>query len=149
MKLKYKFFISVVSMGLIMLFLGLITFFHFDSSSVTKSELLKNEENVKYISETIENNLMDLVRLTITISSTDEIKDSLISSNNYYDSLTITDRENLITDLNDTWMSIDDENDPFIKERTDNLPDDPAGLADLEAEHGSGSWQTGIEYIEE
>lgn len=120
MKLKYKLFISVVSMGLIMLFLGLIAFFHFDSSSVTKSELLKNEENVKYISETIENNLMDLVRLTITISSTDEIKDSLISSNNYYDSLTITDRENLITDLNDTWMSIDDENDPFIKERTDN-----------------------------
>jgi len=36
-----------------------------------------------------------------------------------------------------------------IKERTDNLPDDPAGLADLEAEHGTGSWQTGIEYIEE
>lgn len=120
MKLKYKIFITVVSMGLIVLFLGLVTFFHFDSLSVTKSELLKNEENVKYISETIENDLMDLVRLTETISSTDEIKDALVLSNDYYNSLSINDRETIITDLNDTWMSIDDENDPFIKERTDN-----------------------------
>jgi hypothetical protein len=29
-----------------------------------------------------------------------------------------------------------------IKAKTDNLPADPAGLADLEAAHGAGSWQT-------
>ena len=120
MKLKYKLFISVISIGIFILFLGLIIFYRITTISATEFELKNNKENVVYASETIENNLLDLVRLTTTLATTDVIRDSLISSNNYYGSLTSANREIIIDDLNITWMNTDDIDDPFIKLRMDN-----------------------------
>lgn len=85
-----------------------------------ETEILNNKENAVYISEIIENDLLELARLTTTIALSDVIKNSLNESNDYYGSLTSTERETIIDELNITWMNTDDINDPFIKLRMDN-----------------------------
>ncbi len=100
--------------------LGIVILAKVNTTSITTSQLLHDKENVDYLSKTIENELRDLVILTTTIASSDTIKETLIDSNTYYESLTTGERATLIENLNNTWMSTNDINDPFIQARMNN-----------------------------
>jgi len=120
MKLKYKLFFSIIIIGVFALTLGLIGVYHFTKIETINVELANDSKNVEYISQTIENDLLELVRLTTTLANTNVVKDALISSNNDFSSLSVSEREQTIFDLNNTWMNTSDVNDPFIKERMEN-----------------------------
>ncbi len=111
---------SIVIIGLLITLFGIIIFLKVSTTSVTESKVLHNKENVVYISKTIEGELLDLVMLTTTIASSETIKDSLVASNTYYESLNPTTRTALINDLNTTWMNTNSLDDPFIQTRMDN-----------------------------
>jgi diguanylate cyclase (GGDEF)-like protein/PAS domain S-box-containing protein/putative nucleotidyltransferase with HDIG domain len=112
--------LTVLITGIFALSIGLVSYNHINNLAVTETELGNNKENVIFISETIEKDLLELVRLTTALASTNIIKDSLALSNSEFTSLTISEREDTINDLNTTWMNTDDINDPFIKSRMEN-----------------------------
>ncbi len=120
MKLKYKLFLSIITLGAISLSIGVFSYYLVNKSVLTKMKLQNNEENAVYISESVENELLELIRLTTTLASADVIKDSLEQSNEEFSSYTISERNDYIDDLNDTWMNTNDINDPFIKTRMEN-----------------------------
>ncbi len=120
MKLKHKLFLSIIIIGFLVITVGLISFDTYTKNETVNLEIKNNAKNVEYISKTVENNLVELIRLTNTLTSNDTIKDALISSNNDFASLSLNDREQTINDLNTLWMNTDDINDPFIQARMDN-----------------------------
>ena len=120
MKLKFKLLLSIVSLSSAILLIGGFSYYLISKTSIIKQILKNDKENAIFMSEAIENDLLELVRLTTTIASTDVIKDSLIASNTEFSSLTVSDRNNYIDDLNTLWINADDINDSFIKTRMEN-----------------------------
>ncbi len=120
MKLRYKLMLSILITGIFVLSFVLISYNHSNNLAVTRIELSNNQETTIFISETIEDDLLELVRLTTTLASTKIIKDSLIISNSEFASLSVSEREDEINDLNSIWINTDDINDPFIKSRMEN-----------------------------
>ncbi|MBI9010260.1 MAG: hypothetical protein JEZ05_09575 [Tenericutes bacterium] len=102
MKLKYKLFWSILIIGVFTIVFGITTYYFLESKSVVESEMNIHNENVQYISKSIENDLLELVRLTSTLASSSVIRDSLVTSTEYYNSLTSSQRETIINDLNIT-----------------------------------------------
>ena len=135
MKLKYKLIISVSILGFFTLLVGIFSYYQINMSSITRVELENDRDNVIYISETIENDLFELIRLTTTLASTDIVKDSLNQSNEEFSSYSEIDRFDYIDELNTTWMNTDDTNDPFIKTRMEN---DVALFLDSQQENNPG-----------
>jgi hypothetical protein len=120
MKLKFKLLFYIVLLGSVLLLIGGLSYYTINKSAMTKQVLENDIENAVYMSESIENELLELVRLTTTIASTDVIKDSLIASNDEFSSLNASERNEYIEELNTVWMNTDDINDPFIANRMDN-----------------------------
>ncbi len=120
MKLRYKLALSIFLISTLALVITIATFSTFTNQRTILKELETNKENVQYISESIEKDILELVRLTQTIASTDSIHDSLILSNDYFASFSSNDRLDTINTLNSTWMDTDDIDDPFIKIRMEN-----------------------------
>jgi len=120
MKLKFKLLLSIVLLGSALLLVGGFSYYSISKTSMIKQVLENDKENVIYISETIENDLLELVRLTTTIASTNVIKDSLLISNDDFSSLTVPERADYIDELNALWVNTADVNDPFIKTRMEN-----------------------------
>lgn len=120
MRFKYKLVLSVVVLGSILLLIGGFSYYTIMKSSTTKQILQIDKENSDFISESIEEQLLDLVRSTKILASTNVIKDSLITSNEEFFSMDINDRIDYIDDLNNQWINIDDIDDPFISSRMEN-----------------------------
>ncbi len=120
MKFKYKLVLSIILLGSFLLLIGGFSYYGIVKSSIKEQELKNDREDILYISEAIENDLLELIRLTTTIASIDVIKDSLIASNDEFSSFTVLERANEIDSLNTLWMNIDDVDDPFIKARMEN-----------------------------
>ena len=120
MKLKFKLLLSIVFLGSALLLVGGFSYYSISKTAMIKQALINDKENVIYISETIENDLLELVRLTKTIASTNAIKESLLTSNTDFSSLSVSDRADYINELNTSWVNTDDIDDPFIKIRMEN-----------------------------
>ena len=120
MRLKYKLLISIVLLGSVLLLVGGFSFYSISKVSMTNQTLEVEEENARIISEAIENNLNELIRLTTTIASTNVIKNALIESNAEFSVFNETQLSNHIEDLNDSWVSAVDDEDPFVAERMEN-----------------------------
>lgn len=120
MKLKFKLVISTLLLGSVLLLVSGLFYYTTNKTAMTEERLQTEKENVIYVSEAIENDINDLVRLTITLASTDVLKDSLLLSNSEFSLMDESLRNDYISDLNTTWKNTDDINDPFITARTDN-----------------------------
>jgi diguanylate cyclase (GGDEF)-like protein/PAS domain S-box-containing protein len=120
MKLKYKLTFSIVLLGSVLISIGGYVYYSANKASIIKEAVNNNKKNAAFMSTTIEHNLLELVRLTKTMASTDDIKESLLESNKDFSALNETDRNNYIDSLNDKWLNNDDINDTFIKNRIDN-----------------------------
>jgi len=120
MKLKFKLLLSIILLGSTLLLIGGFSYFSLSKATVVKQVLKDDKENVIYIAEAIENDLLELVRLTTTIASTDVIKDSLLASNTEFSLLTVSERDEYIDELDTQWINTDDISDPFIKTRMEN-----------------------------
>jgi diguanylate cyclase (GGDEF)-like protein/PAS domain S-box-containing protein len=120
MKFKFKLALTIFLISILSLVITIGVFSVSTNSSTIETELRTNQENVQYISETVERYLKDIVRLTETIASSDVIEEYLISSNEVYDSLSPQDRLDNIAILNSTWANTTDLEDQFIKDRMEN-----------------------------
>ena len=120
MKLKYKSALLIVFTGLFVITLGLFAFNHINTMAVTEHRILENEKNVVFISETVEKDILELIRITKVLASTNIVKESLNLSNTEFAFLTVSERASVIDGLNTTWINTDNINDPFVKSRMEN-----------------------------
>jgi len=120
MKVKYKILFSIVLLGSVLLLIGGFSYYTINKSAMTKQVLENNRENAVYMSNSVGNDLLKLVRLTKTLASADVINDSLIASNDEFSSLSASERNGYIDELNTLWMNTDDINEPFILNRMEN-----------------------------
>jgi len=120
MKFKYKLALSIFFIASFALVITITGIRLVTNSSTIQTELEGNEEHVQYVSETIGQDLFDLVRLSQTIASSDTLEEFLVPSNELYDALSTQDRLDQIAALNATWKNTDDIENQFIKDRMEN-----------------------------
>lgn len=120
MKIRYRLFFSILLIGFTTVLVGAVSYININTSDVETRALVHNSENTLFVSQNIENQILDLVRLTKTLSTSKVVSDSLTLSNDEFSSLPTLERDNKISELNNTWMNTYDEEDPFITSKMEN-----------------------------
>ncbi len=120
MKLKFKItFIILLFSLLTMIFASLFYANHLYESrlKLSRIEMINKSSDLAFH---IEINLFDKLNLVKTMINANLVEEALLNSNFNYKDLSKKEISRKISELNKKWMSIDDENDTFIKRYTNN-----------------------------
>ena len=120
MKYESKLVIQIFSIGTIILLFGLFVAYRYSYLSNLQRELQHTISLVDEVSLNIEKLMLEKVKTNRTLSIAPILKKALKTSNNNYDRLSEKERNEKIILLNKRWKTIDNENDAFILEFTNN-----------------------------
>jgi len=110
--------VFIVSICILIFSIGI--FYKLNYDSVLNHQLEDSRFDVEKISNSIDQQLSEKIVSVYGISISPIITEALTESNKYYSKLTVQQREQEIETQNENWITIKDNNDPFILEYTDN-----------------------------
>lgn len=114
MKFKIKMALSLFLISLFTLLVALTSTYFITKSNTKSLDLEENLNRTKYISNTINRYIDDLVRFSETISDSEVILSSLEDSNTGLEVLSPENRNDLIEELNNEWTETDDLEVPLV-----------------------------------
>jgi len=112
--------IRIFIICLIILSIGIYSTYKYSQKLLIKNELEYVSNIADKLSVDIDQSLLEKVKTNKTLSNTPLILNALIESNKTYNQYSENNRTKIITKKNNTWKKIQNENDPFILEYTDN-----------------------------
>jgi len=116
MKLRSKFAISIVIVGIIIIVSMSFFYNYYFRKSAIEEEIINAQNIARNYSLQFDNDLKGIINNVITLSSAPVIKKKLLQSNSYYNSLTDHKRKEKINMLNEKWKETDDIKASFIRE---------------------------------
>ncbi|MBT3210162.1 MAG: HAMP domain-containing protein [Bacteroidetes bacterium] len=120
MKYETKLSLQIFIIGTIILSIGFYTSYNYNYKTQLDYELGHTVKMINRVSSHFEQLLLEKTKTNQTLSIAPIIKNALISSNNDLSCLSEKERIQKIDFQSKKWKSVNDENDPFIHEYTDN-----------------------------
>ena len=120
MKYETKLALQIFTLGIIILLIGFFVIYRFNYNNSLQHELQYTTSLVDEVSVNFEQRLLEKAKTNQTFSITPIFRTALNESNNTYSSLSKKERSEKINLQNEKWKAIDDENNAFILEFTDN-----------------------------
>ena len=106
--------------GVVILIIAIVVIYKSNYNSTLKYELKEANVFAEKISNNINLLIIEKVKNETVIAAAPVITNALYKSNKYYQSLSKKKRDEEILQRNNKWMSIDDENNSFILDYTNN-----------------------------
>ncbi|MCB9480986.1 MAG: PAS domain S-box protein [Desulfobacteraceae bacterium] len=120
MKIKHKFSSAVFFTGLLVIGLLSIINYFFCIKAAEKKYIESNHKIASIIASHVNHCLIDRARIAKVMANTPLITSFLEKSNNEFDLMGQSQRQNELDYLNSTWGRLDDLSNPFIKKYLDN-----------------------------
>ena len=120
MKYENKLALQIFLLGTIILSIGLYATYRYNYSTTINNELFHTVSIVDELSSNFEKQLLEKVKTNRTLSITPILKDALKASNSSYNDLSKEEINERVNFQNEKWKAIEDVNDAFIIEFTNN-----------------------------
>jgi len=122
MKIQNKIALSMNFIGIVIIIFTAIFYNNLSQKTILNEKLMNLKDLSAEISQKLNNTLEANKVVALTISSAPVIKEALIKSNIDFSTLSESDRNRKIEQLNNKWMNTEDINNTFIQKYLTNNP---------------------------
>ena len=120
MRYETKLALQIFALGTIILLIGFYAAYRYNYVTGMQYEFQHSKSLVEEVSVNFEQRLLEKVKTNRTLSCAPILKKALKASNNSYSSLSEKERNEKFYLQNEKWKAIEDKNDDFILEFTNN-----------------------------